>query len=122
MRFYRLGQEQVWQWFFARITATCHDPVDLATALELTTRWLFAFVNSASVRVDEAYEVERETWLRGAAATRANAIEDILAYRKRDVLAASNVCATTWASHSVSRRHRDSAVHSGRQSRRGLRQ
>jgi hypothetical protein len=89
MRFYRLAQEQVWQWFFARITATCHDPVDLATALELTTRFLFAFVDGATVRVDEAYEVERETWLRGAAAARAYAIEDILADRERDGQAAS---------------------------------
>ncbi len=89
MRFYRLAQEQVWQWFFARITATCHDPVDLATALELTTRFLFAFVDGATVRVDEAYEVERETWLRGAAAARADAIEDILADREHDGQAAS---------------------------------
>ena len=89
MRFYRLAQEQVWQWFFARITATCHDPVDLATALELTTRFLFAFVDGATVRVDEAYEIERETWLRGAAAARADAIEDILADRERDGQAAS---------------------------------
>ena len=89
MRFYRLAQEQVWQWFFARITVACRDPVDLATALELTTRFLFAFVDSATVRVDEAYEVERETWLRGAAAARADAIEDILADRERDGSAAS---------------------------------
>jgi DNA-binding PucR family transcriptional regulator len=89
MRFYRLAQEQVWQWFFARITATCHDPGDLATALELTTRFLFAFVDGATVRVDEAYEVERETWLRGAAAARADALEDILADRERDGQAAS---------------------------------
>lgn len=89
MRFYRLAQEQVWQWFFARITATCHDPGDLATALELTTRFLFAFVDGATVRVDEAYEVERETWLRGAAAARADAIDDILADREHDAQAAS---------------------------------
>jgi PucR C-terminal helix-turn-helix domain/GGDEF-like domain len=89
VRFYRLAHEQVWRWFFARITATCRDPVDLATALELTTGWLFAFVDSATVQVDAAYEVERETWLRGAAATRAHAIEDILADRERDETAAS---------------------------------
>lgn len=89
VRYYRLAHEQVWQWFFARITATCRDPADLATALELTTGWLFAFVDSATVQVDQAYEVERETWLRGAAATRADAIEDILADRERDERAAS---------------------------------
>ncbi|WP_029111965.1 CdaR family transcriptional regulator [Mycobacterium sp. URHB0044] len=89
MRFYRLAQEQVWQWFFARITETCPDPGDLATALELTTRFLFAFVDGATVRVDEAYEIERETWLRGAAAARADAIDDILADREHDGQAAS---------------------------------
>lgn len=89
MRFYRLAQDQVWQWLFARITAVAQDPVDLATALQLSTGWVFAFVDRAMTRASQAYEVERETWMRGAAAARAAAIEDILSDRERDGQAAS---------------------------------
>jgi hypothetical protein len=89
MRFYRLAQDAAWQWLFARITAASRDAVDQATALQLTTGWLFAFVDRAMTRANEAYEVERETWMRGAAAARAAAIEDILGDRERDGQAAS---------------------------------
>jgi hypothetical protein len=89
MRFYRLAQDQVWQWLFARITAASPDAVDLATALDLTARWLFAFVDRAMTRANQAYEEEREAWLRGAAAARAVAIEDIVADREHDGQAAS---------------------------------
>ena len=89
MRFYRLAQDEVWQWLFARITAASRDAADQATALALTTGWLFAFVDRAMTRATEAYEVERETWMRGAAAARAAAIADILGDRERDGQAAS---------------------------------
>jgi PucR C-terminal helix-turn-helix domain/GGDEF-like domain len=89
MRFYRLAQDEVWQWLFARITAASRDAADQAIALELTTGWLFAFVDRAMTRANQAYEVERETWMSGAAATRAAAIEDILGDRERDGQAAS---------------------------------
>lgn len=89
MRFYRLAQDEVWKWLFTRITAASRDAADLATALELTTGWLFAFVDRAMTRANDAYELERETWMRGAAAARAAAIEDILGDRERDGQAAS---------------------------------
>jgi PucR C-terminal helix-turn-helix domain/GGDEF-like domain len=89
MRFYRLAQDQVWRWLLSRITAASRDAVDQATALELTTGWLFAFVDRAMTRANQAYEIERETWMRGAAAARAAAIEDILYDRERDSQTAS---------------------------------
>ncbi len=84
MRFYRMAQELVWQWIFGRITATVSEPTDLAKALELATGWIFGYVDGALVRAEQAYEVEREAWLRGAAAARAAAIDDILAERELD--------------------------------------
>jgi len=48
-----------------------------------------AFVDRAMTRANQAYEVEREAWLRGAAAARAVAIEDIVADREHDGQAAS---------------------------------
>ncbi|WP_433192967.1 PucR family transcriptional regulator [Nocardia sp. CA-107356] len=89
MRFYRLAQEQVWQWMFTRITATARDASDQATALELATNWLFAYADGAMVRAEQAYEVELDVWLRGTAATRAAAIGEILAGRERDAQRAS---------------------------------
>lgn len=84
MRFYRLAQELVWQWVFGRITATVTDLADLGKALELATGWIFGYVDGALVHAERAYEVEREAWLRGAAAARATAVDDILAERERD--------------------------------------
>ncbi|HUO37936.1 MAG TPA: helix-turn-helix domain-containing protein, partial [Mycobacterium sp.] len=89
MRFYRLAQELVWQWICRRITRAVADAGDLATALELATGWLFGYVDGALVRAEQAYEVERDAWLRGAAAARAAAIDDILAGRERDPQLAS---------------------------------
>lgn len=84
MRFYRLAQELVWQWMHARIVAAEPGPADLAKAIELATGWIFGYVDGALVRAEQAYESERETWLRGAAAARATAVDDILAGRERD--------------------------------------
>jgi hypothetical protein len=84
MRFYRLGHELVWQWFFTRINETAHDPAERAAALELTTRWLFAYVDHAVTQAEAAYDVEREAWLQGNAADRAEAINAILAGREKD--------------------------------------
>lgn len=89
MRFYRLAHSEVWQWLFARITEIARDASDLGTALELVTTWLFAFIDHAITLANETYEVERETWMRGAAATRAAAIADILGDRERDGQTAS---------------------------------
>jgi hypothetical protein len=101
MRFYRLAQDHVWQWMFDRITAVSRDAGDLATALDLTAKWLFAFVDRAMTRANEAYEVERETWMRGAAATRAAAIEDVLGDRERDGQAASKRLRYDLARHHI---------------------
>ncbi|HTY29419.1 MAG TPA: PucR family transcriptional regulator, partial [Mycobacterium sp.] len=89
MRNYRLGQELVWQWIYSRITATVSDPADLGKAIELATAWIFGYVDGALVRAEQAYESEREAWLRGAAASRAAAVDDIVVERERDPQRAS---------------------------------
>lgn len=89
MRLYRMAQEQVWQWMFGRITAAAGDSAELATALELATGWLFAYTDGAMIRAEHTYEIERDEWLRSAAAAQAAAIADILAERERDAARAS---------------------------------
>ncbi|MEV5539910.1 helix-turn-helix domain-containing protein [Saccharopolyspora shandongensis] len=100
MRFYRLGQEHVWQWMFAHITACSCDTSEQTTAIELATGWLFAYTDAAMQRAEQAYETEREAWLRGAAATRAAALQAILAGHERDHQRAS-----TRLRYNVNRHH-----------------
>ncbi|WP_157781278.1 PucR family transcriptional regulator [Gordonia terrae] len=84
-RFYRLALEQVWRWMHGRILGQTMEGVDRERAVSLATTMLFEFIDRAMSRADQAYEVERETWLQGAAASRAAAIDDVLADRDRDV-------------------------------------
>jgi DNA-binding PucR family transcriptional regulator len=89
LRFYRLAQGEVWRWLFIRIVAASRNAEDQALAVELATGWVFAFVDRAMTRANQAYEIERESWMRGAAATRAAAIDDIVGDRERDQQAAA---------------------------------
>ena len=84
MRIYRLTQDLVWQWMHARIVARVPGPGDLATAIALATAWLLGYVDGALVRAVQAYESEREAWLRGASAARAAAVDDIVNEREGD--------------------------------------
>ncbi|WP_253849216.1 PucR family transcriptional regulator [Mycobacterium asiaticum] len=88
-RFYRLAQGLVWQWMWDRITAKATGQEEQATALRLTTSWLFGYIDAALKRAEEAYEAEREIWLRNTAAARTDAIDDILTQRERDQQRAS---------------------------------
>jgi DNA-binding PucR family transcriptional regulator len=83
----RLGQQETWQWLFERINATQADERD--QALDLATNLLFAYCDALLVQAEHLYETEREAWLRGAAAARAAAVDDILAEREDDPQRAS---------------------------------
>jgi DNA-binding PucR family transcriptional regulator len=83
LRSARLAQEQLWQWLFDRITASS-APAEQLRALDLATNWLFAFIDAFLVQAEHLYEIEREAWLRGAAAARAAAVDDILTEREDD--------------------------------------
>ena len=89
MRFYRVAQELLWQWMWERITAIAPDQTQQATALRLATGFMFGYVDAALNRAEQAYEVEREIWLRDTAAARTGAIDDILTQRERDQQRAS---------------------------------
>lgn len=88
IRSVRLGQQQLWQWLFDRISAT-REPGERDRALELVTNWLFSYIDGFLARGEHAYEIEREAWLGGAAATRAAAVHDILTGREDDPQRAS---------------------------------
>ncbi|MCW1960242.1 MAG: helix-turn-helix domain-containing protein [Mycobacterium sp.] len=100
MRSYRLAQDVIWSWMFDRINASTASPADQRIALELATRWLFAYMDSSLVLAEQVYEDERESWLRSAAASRTAAIDDVLAGREGDVQRAS-----TKLRHDLNRDH-----------------
>src|SRR5262249_30617417 len=81
---YRLAQELVWQWMWDRITAAAPDQTQQAAALRLATAWIFGYIDAALNRAEQAYEAEREIWLRNTAAARTDAIDDILTQLERD--------------------------------------
>ena len=83
MRTFRLSQDLLWAWLFARITDRGLDAADQAVALELVTGWLFSHVDGAPVRSEQIYEREREAWLRAAPHAPARS-DDMLAGRERD--------------------------------------
>ncbi len=87
LRSVRLGQQQTWQWLFERVTATQASERD--RALDVATNLLFAYCDELLVQAEHLYEIEREGWLRGAAAARAAAVDDILAEREDDPQRAS---------------------------------
>ena len=89
-RFYRLAVEHVWRWLHRRIVARTSEGADRALGVDLATTMLLQFVDRALTRADEAYDIERETWLQGAAASRSAAIDDVLADRDHDVQALSS--------------------------------
>ncbi|MFV8317580.1 PucR family transcriptional regulator [Mycobacterium sp. 23] len=89
MRFYRVTHELLWQWMWDRIASTGADQAEQAATLRLATSWMFGYVDAAQNRAEEAYESEREVWLRNAAAARTGAIEEILTQRERDPQRAS---------------------------------
>jgi len=88
-RFYRLSQELMWQWMWERITASTSDRMEQAVALRLATDWIFGYIDAALNLAEQAYETEREAWLRNTAAVRTDAIGDILELRERDQQRAS---------------------------------
>ncbi|WP_183407808.1 PucR family transcriptional regulator [Nocardioides marmoriginsengisoli] len=88
-RFYRLAHEHVWRWLHKHILEETLDGPERALAVDLATTMLLQFVDRAMTRADDAYEVERDTWLQGAAASRAAAVDDVLAGRDNDARALS---------------------------------
>ena len=86
---FRVTHELLWQWMWDRITTTAADRTQQAAALRLASSWMFGYVDAALNRAEQAYEAEREIWLRNAAAARTDAIDDILTQRERDQQRAS---------------------------------
>ncbi len=85
----RLGHAAVWRWCDAWLQQHVQDHADVLAASSLTAAWLFAIVDTLSNAIGTAYTVERERWLRTAAAVRTDTIAAILDGRESDSQSAS---------------------------------
>ena len=79
IRSYRLGHAAAWEGTAGLIAERAADPDQRATATEICSAWLFAYVDAALVLAEDFYSAERERWVRSTAATRAETIDTILA-------------------------------------------
>ena len=84
----RLGHAALWRWCDTWLRAHVTDHADLLAAYGLASSWLFAIVDALSNATESAYTVERERWLRTAAAVRSETIAGILTGQEADSQAA----------------------------------
>jgi DNA-binding PucR family transcriptional regulator len=84
----RLAHEKSWHWVFNQITVRA-PTAEQPAALELATTFFFAYADLVLLEAERHYEIEREAWLRGTAAARAAAVEDILSGAEDDPQRAS---------------------------------
>lgn len=84
----RLAHEKSWHWAFSQI-CTSAPASEQSAAIELMTEFFFAYTDLVLLEAEHHYEIEREAWLRGTAAARAAAVEDILAGAEVDPHSAS---------------------------------
>jgi hypothetical protein len=87
LRRMRLGHAALWRICLAGLRELAAEPEELAEAAGLLSDWLFAYVDAVSTLAESAYVLERDHWLRSAAAVQTDVIDAILA--RRDVDAAS---------------------------------
>lgn len=89
IRSYRLAHAATSRHVNAILGAHARGAEELNLATELSSAWMFAYVDAALCLVEEVYNAERDRWLRSVAATQAETINTILAGRPIDTDVAS---------------------------------
>jgi DNA-binding PucR family transcriptional regulator len=79
LRSYRLGHAWLWDQWMQALQERIHDPDELIAAQEVTSAFMFAYVDRVCDVLAEEYGSEREQLMRGAAQLRAEAVRAILA-------------------------------------------
>ncbi len=78
LRTYRLGHDRLWDTWIAFIAERIDDPTLLAAVTRRSSALMFAYFDAVGQDIAADYDVERERWLRSAAAVRDAAVEQIL--------------------------------------------
>lgn len=79
LRTYRLGHDRLWDTWIRFIADRIDDPALLAGVVRRSSALMFAYFDAVGRELAADYDVERERWLRSAAAVRDAAVERILA-------------------------------------------
>lgn len=75
---YRVGQNAVWRRWMDDVAAQVEDPELLIAILDLSSARLFGYVDAVIAQLLRHYHDERERWLGGALARRAEVVRAIL--------------------------------------------
>ena len=89
MRSYRIGHQVFWQHILDGLQTRFASHDELAEAVAYCSDWTFAYVDSVSAAITEAYVTERERWVRSAAAMRSDEVRAILEGQDVDEQSAS---------------------------------
>ncbi len=76
---YRIGQNAFWRWWMDDVADHVDDPRVLIAALDRSSARLFGYLDSVIARLLRHYQEERERWLGGTLARRAEVVHAILA-------------------------------------------
>ncbi|ULE31816.1 PucR family transcriptional regulator [Mycobacterium sp. IDR2000157661] len=79
MRSYRLAHAATARCFSEILDAHASNADDRKLAAELGSAWMFAYVDAALCQAEQVYAVERDRWIRSAAASQVDTITTILA-------------------------------------------
>jgi DNA-binding PucR family transcriptional regulator len=90
LRAYHIGQATFFRRWATKAHETITNPQELTEAVELGANWTFDYVEKLSDGLVERYGVERERWVRSAAAVRAQVIDALLAGEPVDAARASS--------------------------------
>jgi hypothetical protein len=111
LRSLRLGHAEMTRVLAERLAMRVDVTADLGVATELASAWAFALVDVLSLQAEDAYSLERDRWLRSAAASRAATIDALVEGRDIDAAAASlrlgyelgrsHLAAVAWLDESV---------------------
>ena len=90
LRAYHIGQATFFRRWSTKAHETISDPLQLTEAVELGANWTFDYIEKLSDGLVERYGVERERWVRSAAAVRSQVIDALLAGEPVDAERASS--------------------------------
>jgi GNAT superfamily N-acetyltransferase len=88
-RAYRTAQAAFSRMWLERLRLATPDPDSFAESVGFFNDWLFSWIDTLERQLIESYMHERERWVRGSAAMRAEQVQAILAGGRLDVTEAS---------------------------------
>lgn len=89
LRSYRVAHAGVARHLYAILAKHAADAKELSLAIDLSSAWMFAYVDAAVCLAEDVYTSEREHWLRSAAASEVETINKILSEQPIDIYVAS---------------------------------